>query len=226
MALSVWLSPKQFPKAVDRLLRNMEVAQRQAMIETAKFGVTAVQRMIRKTSPKPIATGAYMQSWAWIKTKHGAILGSDVKHSFFVERGRRPGKMPPLDAILEWVKVKRIRFDKFGQVAVKRKRTASERAHTKTLNALSKKHDPQKPKRPKGTSGKSKKPRKPSKAALTLLKHQKAFAFMVALKIKHKGTKGRYVLLRTMPILKKRALRNSRKAVRDVLSMAGSMKKP
>jgi hypothetical protein len=195
------------------------------MIETAKFGVTAVQRMIRQTSPKPIATGSYTQSWGWIKTRTGAIMGSDARHSYFVEAGRKPGKMPPVEAILEWVKAKKIRFDKFGKVAVKRKKTALEKAHNKTLRELSKRHDPAKPKKPKGSKPPvygPKKPRKPSKAARKLLEHQKAFAFMVALKIKHKGTKGRYVLLRTMPRIQKRAIRNSRIAVKRTISATGT----
>lgn len=216
--VSVWLSPHQLPKAVKELSRSMAKGQRGAMIETAKFGVTAVQRMIRQTSPKPIATGSYTQSWGWIKTKTGAIMGSDARHSYFVEIGRKPGRMPPVEAILEWVKVKKIRFDKTGKVAVKkkkRKKTAAERAHTKTLNQLSKAHDTKKAKTP---STGAKKPKKPSKAAQQLLKHQTAFAWMVALKIKHKGTKGRYVLLRTMPKIQKRAIRNSRIAVKRVLA--------
>jgi hypothetical protein len=101
-------TPKQLPAALkvfqNRLAREMRVAA----VKTAEFGVTAVQRTIRQTVPRPMASNTYMQSWAWKRTQRGAVLGTNVRHAIFVEIGRKAGKMPPVSAILEWVKLRRL----------------------------------------------------------------------------------------------------------------------
>ena len=101
---------KAFVQRTRPLKDKMLAAVRTAMVKTGEFGVGAVQHTIRQTEPKPIATTTYTMSWAVTKTPAGAVLGSSAYHSIFVEIGRRPGRMPPIAAILEWVRVKRLAF--------------------------------------------------------------------------------------------------------------------
>lgn len=73
---------------------------------------------VHRTVPKPIATGDYRRSWSWIKLAGIAkgrkptpiaAVGSRVKHSIFVEAGRRAGaRPPPVYAIERWMEVKGI----------------------------------------------------------------------------------------------------------------------
>lgn len=80
--------------------------------KTAQFGITAVIKTIKGTKdPFRIrASGAYENPGNWMVTPlvDGAALSPTSEHSFFVERGRRPGHRPPYDRILEWVYQKRI----------------------------------------------------------------------------------------------------------------------
>jgi hypothetical protein len=102
-------APSQLPAALAKHEKAVTAAIRKAMIETAMFGLTAVQQTIRQTAPKPIAAGDYMRSWAVLKTRTGAVLGSSVLHSIFVEIGRRPGKRPPVSVIEEWLRERKIK---------------------------------------------------------------------------------------------------------------------
>jgi len=209
--------PSRMRAAANKLDMATGNAVRIAMVKTAEFGLGAVRRTTRQTSPKPIAHGTYDQAWEIKKTKTGAVLGNSARHSIFVEVGRRPGKMPPLEPILEWVKIKRFKFDKQGKVVKKgqgkkrkgsaKKKSPGQRAADKAQRDLAAKYGPtgsgggpQAPKKPKGA-------KKPSKAALRKAEHQEAFAWMVARAIGKRGTQGRYVLLRTMPRIQKYAKR-------------------
>lgn len=80
----------------------------EAMRETAMFAQTAVARTAARVRPKPRATGQYAQSWGVRNTRNGAVMGNSSRQSIWVERGRRAGKRPPLEPILEWVRVKRL----------------------------------------------------------------------------------------------------------------------
>ncbi len=213
------LAPRQVPAAMRKLRKQMEAGQRKAMIETAKFGVKAVHRVIRRTKPKPIAFKKYINSWEWTKTKHGAILGSSVKHAIAVEVDTSP-HTPPFDAILAWVKIKRLGILKKKRRKVHRSKEQKEalkvhRESRRTLAQLSKKYDPVDKVAAERRRVRSKKRAK--KRAAILDKMQRQIAWAVVMTIKHKGTKGRCVLWRTMPTLQKRAKRNSRKAVKDVI---------
>lgn len=73
----------------------------------ARYGATAVLRTSAKTDPRPKAAGTFERSWLVVPLKDGAAVTNSAKHSVFVEAGRRPGKAPPLDAIMEWILQKR-----------------------------------------------------------------------------------------------------------------------
>jgi hypothetical protein len=207
-------SPRQLPAALRKHEILVERAMRKAMIKTARFGITAVQKTIRQTDPKPYAFGTYSQSWAIQKTKTGAIFGSSAKHSIFVEVGRRPGRMPPLEPILEWVRIKRLGIPKATKkIGAKTRRPATKKtASQKAANAAKRSAA--------GTGGKPKRSKKPSKGAIKKANAQRSFAFMVQRKIGKKGTKGRYILLRTMPTIQKRADKELKREVAKALKKA------
>lgn len=101
------VTPRQLRPMFRRLQRDVLAGCKNAMVEGAMFGTTAVAKTTASSKPRPRATGAFENSWKWRKTRKGAILGNTSPQSFFVERGRQPGKKPPLEPILEWVKLKK-----------------------------------------------------------------------------------------------------------------------
>lgn len=80
----------------------------QAMMNAGRFGATAVLRQSAQTTPRPKASGTYERSWLVQRLRDGSVLSNSSQHSFFVERGRRRGKAPPLQPIMEWVWQKRL----------------------------------------------------------------------------------------------------------------------
>lgn len=230
---------RAFPKAMKRLDMQIQKATRDACVETAMYGVTQVTRMIGRTKPKPVASNTFRQAWVWKAFRDGAIIGNPTEQAYFVEVGRRPGKAPPYAAILEWVKMKRL--VKASDMRTKRKpkkpKSVGEQADD-TLKALGKKHDPKKPRRaPKKNYGrdlanalkaveaaparkaKAQARKRASKAALAGKKRRKeaAVALLVMMKIKHRGTKGRFPLLNTMPKINKFFDKELKHQVRQVL---------
>ena len=98
--------------ALQRALRTLgsrgEDAMVQAMRNTARYGVAAVVRTSATTKPRPKASGDYERSWLVVKIKDGATVSNSARHAIFVEVGRKPGRRPPRDAIIEWLLQKRI----------------------------------------------------------------------------------------------------------------------
>lgn len=202
--------PSQLPLVMRTLNQALQGAVRNAMIRTARFGHTAVVRTAAKTVPKPEATQTYRNAWTVTKTKKGAILGNSALSSYFVEVGRKPGRMPPFSdpkqGILHWVRVKKFKF-KGGKIVERKKRKSKPKSAAKKKVAKVKKK----------AAGNGPKPaKKPSKAKLKQIDQQKRFAFLVARKIALKGTPGRYVLLRTMPSIKKRLGKEIKKGLKTV----------
>lgn len=68
--------------------------------------------LIRKR--KKSSTGTLRDSIGYRAVKRGASyrieLTARAKHAKYVHYGRRPGKFPPPDAILQWIDDKKIRF--------------------------------------------------------------------------------------------------------------------
>lgn len=56
-----------------------------------------------------IASGTYFKGWKIENVKSGAVVYNDAPHALYVELGRRPGKPPPVEAIIGWLRVKGIR---------------------------------------------------------------------------------------------------------------------
>jgi len=199
----VFITPKQAPKALAKFQTLVQAAITDGMRETAQFGLTAVERQIGRTTPyRPVATNTYRQSWTVQKTKHGAILGNPTVQSYFVEVGRKAGKAPPFDAILQWVKVKRL---------------AGKRPKRQKLLKP--------PKNPRTASGRRKlmindaRRRNNIANAMNQAADEQSIAVAVMMKIKRKGFKGRYVLLKTMPRINKFAVKASKKALADAIKM-------
>lgn len=108
--------------------RTIERAAASACVQAARYGHTAVIRAARLIRKKPIATGTYQSGWQVqrLPKNGGAVLGNVAKHATFVERGRRPGKMPPKTAIIRWLRVKKF-TPKEGQDPLKKPRKSSPR---------------------------------------------------------------------------------------------------
>lgn len=157
----------------------------QGMRNAARFGVAAAIRTGAKERRRPKASGTYERSWLVHRLDDGATTSNSAAHSIFVERGRRPGRRPPLEPILEWIYQKRL--------APRPKSTA-----------------------PRGISGASKEGWEREQVARGLDAVEMAEA--VRWKIGRKGTPGRWILRKTMPIIAKRATLELRRAIRKVTS--------
>ena len=188
-------SPKLLPRAFKELEKQINAQMIEAMRETARYGHTAVLQQINKTTPAPVATNAYRLAWQVRKLKDGAVIGNTTIASYFVEMGRKAGKMPPFsdpsEGILPWVKIKRFKFKPLTTKVVKQRGTGG---------------------------GRKSKLRKPPKVRDPNQKDaQIAFARIIAEKIAKKGTKPRYVMKNTMPKIDKRAVREIRKGLREIV---------
>lgn len=95
-------------KGLEAYGRDAEAAVLRAARETAIYGRTAAMREGSRAKPKPYASGTYRGSWISGNTPKGSFVANTARHAIFVEEGRLPGKQPPLDAILEWVYLKRM----------------------------------------------------------------------------------------------------------------------
>ena len=215
--------PSQLPLALKSLGSALEGATVKALRRTARFGHTAVVRTMSKTTPKPEASYTYRNGWTVVKTRTGAILGNSALHSYFVEVGRRAGKMPPFSdptqGVLLWVQLKRFRFDKEGAIKKRKKKKRKPGSIKKKSPAASKVAAQRK--KAQGDGPQAKQPPRRRKAKGAQLAAQQRFAYLVAKKISKSGTPGRYVLARTMPAIQKRALREQKKAMKTVTQQGG-----
>ncbi len=217
----IMTTPSQLPLKIHTLGGTLAKQTRQAMVRTARFGQTAVVRTAAKTTPKPEATQTYRNSWSTSKTRTGAIMGNSSLASYFVEVGRRPGKMPPFtsqeEGILPWVRAKRFRFDPKGNVI--RKRSRKDKKKEKKTTPAEKERNKEKSQAAEGAKPAAK--RKVKTPKVSVGKQQLRFAYLVARKIAKKGTPGRFVLLRTMPTISKRAKTELKKATKITTGLSG-----
>jgi hypothetical protein len=79
-----------------------------ALRKTARWGAGQALRISATSQPRPRATGTFERSFVVTKLVDGALLSNSARHAIFVEVGRKPGRMPPVAAILEWMIAKRI----------------------------------------------------------------------------------------------------------------------
>lgn len=98
----------ELQRALKALEREMEREVTRAIRKTARFGVREIRKTARETSPRPRSMGLYEDGWQARTTKDGAVIFNPVRHAEFVEKGRRPGKAPPIGPLRRWVMRKRL----------------------------------------------------------------------------------------------------------------------
>lgn len=172
MATVVLQNVRQLRNALESMGDAAEKEIVQGLRNAARYGATAVLRTSAQTDPRPKASGTYERSWLVLKVDDGAVLANSAKHAPFVERGRKPGRAPPLKPILEWILQKRI---------IKRKSLDPIKGAAAHVSAWRK-------------------------------RQHRMMAIRIQMKIKHKGTPGRWILRRTMPRIAKRARLEVRRA--------------
>jgi hypothetical protein len=66
-------------------------------------GQQIVQQEIDATKPyKPVDRGDYRRGWRYTELPDGARLHNGTVQAAVIERGRRPGTMPPISALARW----------------------------------------------------------------------------------------------------------------------------
>lgn len=95
----------KFPEAAIRAQRDVGL----------RLSGDLIQKQIQATDPIPVDMGQYKASWSSHNTPTGAVVGNNSKQAVFVEIGRKPGSMPPLEPLLGWAK--RHGFVKWARVA-------------------------------------------------------------------------------------------------------------
>jgi len=97
---------------LEKVLIAHEKAMREAveagMVNSARRGVAVAIQSMTKFTQRPFSTGTYANSWLSVPVDGGAAVANSANHAIFIERGRLPGKAPPLAPILEWVYQKRL----------------------------------------------------------------------------------------------------------------------
>jgi hypothetical protein len=78
------------------------------MVRGARWGVGQARALAATTDPRPKATGDYENSFRAERIPGGARLFNKSTHARWVERGRNPGKAPPLEPLIAWVIAKGI----------------------------------------------------------------------------------------------------------------------
>lgn len=95
-----------------RVARMVEAIQR----TVALHGPRIAQEEVDKADPKPVDVGTYRRSFDAYDTPLGAVFLNTSAHGSIVERGRRPGRWPPREAIERWVRRKfRLRLSEMSR---------------------------------------------------------------------------------------------------------------
>ena len=70
-------------------------------------GQQIIQQEIDATKPyKPVDRGDYRRGWKYAELPDGARLYNATVQASVIERGRRPGSMPPLTPLMRWAQRK------------------------------------------------------------------------------------------------------------------------
>lgn len=101
--VSIRGGPKALSRAMTRTLENVHRAMQRAAVDVARWGVT---RMVQESTEKATATAQFKRQWKVVKFPGGAATVNTSPYAEFVERGRGPGKAPPIAAIEAWLKAK------------------------------------------------------------------------------------------------------------------------
>lgn len=97
---------KQLAGAVRKLSRAVERQTVRGLRKAARFGVREVVRTALTTKPRPHARGTYLRSWRSLHVDGGAVVTNTSDHALYVEAGRRAGRQPPKQAILDWMQAR------------------------------------------------------------------------------------------------------------------------
>ena len=91
----------------EQFARELNLVCKEALKNLGQRIVSAAQTNLRRG--KNTATSLLINSGAVKEGADDAILaGFPTKYAYYVEFGRRAGKWPPFDDILQWVKIRRI----------------------------------------------------------------------------------------------------------------------
>ncbi len=195
-------SVKELEHAIQRLGWRMEAAILKASHSAAAWGLT---KAIRETQRRRIrASGTFAASWLSRKVKDGAFVANSSEHAYFVERGRRPGRMPPLAAIEQWIKLKRLMPDKPPKVSTQAARKAViGKGPSGNISGAKQRARLQRDVRLRTKIYKS--------PASRAFRHQlaiKAMALGIARKIARRGTRAKFILGKMLPALASRYRRD------------------
>ncbi len=179
-------SMDELARALKELGERVEKEAIRAMQDVARFGIAVVLRESARAEPRPKASGHYENAWLIHRLRDGATVSNSARHSVFVERGRRPGRAPPLDPIKEWIELKRL-DTRALTIAKKRRKGAGRVTRKKTAERFRR-----------------------------TFTHR--LARLIARKIAARGTKGRFILRKSMPLMAKRASRELKRAVARICS--------
>lgn len=93
-------TPAQMGKFHRRLLQLEPQAAKAAMLATERLGIASLRA--RTVSADKLDTRALVRGWWSRRTRDGFVLGNRALHHPNVERGRLPGRMPPVSVIEAW----------------------------------------------------------------------------------------------------------------------------
>jgi hypothetical protein len=104
------VGPKDLGKQLETFAkRDFENLVEAIRVTVKVHGPRVVQQLISQESPKPVDRGTYRRSFQVDDIPGGSVLYNFAPHAAIIEEGRRPGaRMPPVGAIYDWVKRKRI----------------------------------------------------------------------------------------------------------------------
>jgi hypothetical protein len=103
--MGVEVTLDRLPKVITSMGPLAREAIIDAALETAEYGVNAIKFTISRTTPQPIATKEYKDSWRVKRTRAGAKIENTSKQAYYVEHGRKPGPAP-IDPFMEWARAK------------------------------------------------------------------------------------------------------------------------
>lgn len=89
----------------ERYARVVRAVQDTVMVNGPGLAVRQTQAGSARLRP-PINLANYLRGWQAAKLSNGAVLYNDTVYAGIIERGRRPGKMPPKEAIRQWLEQK------------------------------------------------------------------------------------------------------------------------
>lgn len=228
--------PAALARAMTRTLQNVQLAMEKAAVVTARWGVA---RMVQETAGRKVdASAQFKRQWKVVRFPGGAATANTSPYAEFVERGRRPGRRPPIAAIMKWAKdkglaSKRAKADKQRKPKVKRAKVKKRKVNLKRLprpkKIASSIHHPKSLGFRKGfdygIDSETKKVvgyrrlggKRPTRARKVFaVKNLKLFAILVARKIGKKGTKAKWLLRDVLDEFVREANKNYRQAVMGV----------